>query len=86
MVAKRRSKLVLSSTVICRVGGGHRMTDDEIRRSLRREIAFLRSAALELRRIAGCAPEVADQLRRLADQLESDAEDLLKRFPGLGEA
>ena len=59
------------------------MTDDEIRRSLQREIGFLRGAAVELRRIAVRAPEVADELRRLADQFDRDAEDLGKRFPGL---
>src|SRR3954453_10299831 len=66
------------------VGGEHRVTDDEIRRSLQREIGFLRGASVELRRIALRAPEVADELRRLADQFDRDAEDLGKRFPGLG--
>jgi len=58
------------------------VTDDEIRRSLQREIGFLRGAAVELRRIALRAPEVADELRRLADQFDRDAEDLGKRFAG----
>jgi hypothetical protein len=60
------------------------VTDDEIRRSLQREIGFLRAASVELRRIAVRAPEVADELRRLADQFDRDAEDLGKRFAGLG--
>ena len=57
------------------------MTDEEIRRSLRREIAFLRMAALELRGIADRASEVADELRFIGDQLDADAADLARHFP-----
>jgi hypothetical protein len=48
------------------------------------EIAFLRMAAIELRRIAERAPEVGDELRHMADQFEADAEELGTRFVGLG--
>ena len=61
------------------------MTDHEIRRSIRHEIAFLRMAAIELRHIAERAPEVGDELRHMADQFEADAEALGNRFAGLGE-
>jgi hypothetical protein len=60
------------------------VTEDEIRRSLRHEIAFLRMAAVELRRIAERAPEVGRELRHMADQFELDAEELAKRFAGRG--
>lgn len=60
------------------------MTDHEIRRSINHEIAFLRMAAIELRRIAERAHEVGDDLRHMADQFDADAEDLAKRFAGLG--
>ena len=60
------------------------MTDNEIRRSINHEIAFLRMAAIELRRIAERAPEVGEELRHMADQFDTDAEDLTKRFTGLG--
>jgi hypothetical protein len=48
------------------------------------EIAFLRMAAIELRRVAERAAEVGDELRHMADQFEADAEELGKRFAGLG--
>ena len=60
------------------------MTDHEIRRSIDHEIAFLRMAAIELRRVAERAAEVGDELRHMADQFEADAEELGKRFAGLG--
>lgn len=60
------------------------MTDHEIRRSIDHEIAFLRMAAIQLRRIAERAPEVDDELRHMANQFEVDADDLAKRFGGLG--
>lgn len=60
------------------------MTDHEIRRSIAHEIAFLRMAAIELRRIAERAAEVGDELRHMADQFEADAEELGKRFAGFG--
>lgn len=45
-------------------------------------IAFLRMAATELRRIADRTPEVADELRRMADQFDADGEALAKQLPG----
>jgi hypothetical protein len=66
-------------------GGGSRVTDYEVRRSINHEIAFLRMSAIELRHISERAPEVGDELRHMADQFDADAEDLAKRFAGLGE-
>jgi hypothetical protein len=66
------------------VAGGVGVTDSEIRRSIDHEIAFLRMAAIELRRIAERAPEVDDELRHMANQFDTDADDLAKRFAGLG--
>ena len=60
------------------------MTDHEIWRSIDHETAFLRMAAIELRRIAERAPEVGDDLRHMADQFDADADDLGTRFAGLG--
>jgi hypothetical protein len=39
-------------------------------------IPFLRMAAIELRRIADAAPEVAAQLQAVADKLGLEADDL----------
>jgi hypothetical protein len=60
------------------------VTEHEIRRSIDHEIAFLRMAAIELRRIAERAPEVGDDLRHMANQFDTDAEELGTRFAGLG--
>lgn len=38
--------------------------------------AFLRMAAIELRRMAEEAPEIATGLRHLAEQLEAEADEL----------
>ena len=40
---------------------------------------FLRMAAIELRRIAEQAPDIAVELRHVAQQLEAEAEDLARR-------
>jgi hypothetical protein len=48
----------------------------ELVRQARHTVVFLRLAAIELRRIAESAPEIADQLRIIADKLETDAGDL----------
>ena len=56
------------------------MPDIETSRLLRREIAFLRMAAIEMRHLADQAPEIAPQLRQIADQLEADAADLLQNL------
>ena len=50
--------------------------DNGLRRSVGRTIAFMRLAAVELRRIAERDPELAGELRRIADQLGTDADDL----------
>ena len=48
-----------------------RIMDDEIR--------FLRDAADELRRLANLSPEIAEQLQRLAGELEAEATRLESR-------
>jgi hypothetical protein len=45
-------------------------------------IPFLRMVALELRRIAERAPEVADQLRFISDKLDAEANDLSRYLEG----
>jgi len=60
------------------------MTDHEIRRTIHQEIAFLRMATIELRHIAERASEIAADLRRVADKLDVDADDLENRFGGYG--
>jgi hypothetical protein len=50
--------------------------DNGLRRSVGRTIAFMRLAAIELRRIAERDPDLAGELRRIADQLDADADDL----------
>lgn len=62
---------------------GERVSDDDLRSWAQREIGFMRMAAIELRRIAERAPEVADELRHIANQLEADAADLAQRFGDL---
>jgi len=44
------------------------------------EIRFLRDAAEELRRLANLSPEIAEQLLRLAGELETEA----RRLEGRG--
>ena len=59
-------------------------TDDNgLRRSVARTIAFMRMAAIELRRIAERDPDLAGELRRVADQLDTDADEL-ERSAGPG--
>jgi len=48
----------------------------ELSRAETQTTLFLRMAATEARRIADDAPEVAERLRFLADQLEAEANDL----------
>ena len=50
--------------------------DNGLRRSVGRTIAFMRLAAIELRRIAERDPDLSGELRRVADQLNADADDL----------
>ena len=56
------------------------MPDIETSRLLRNQIAFLRMAAIEMRNLANEAPEIAPQLRQIADKLEADAADLLDQL------
>ena len=41
-------------------------------------VAFLRTAAMELRRMSEDAPQIAGELRHVARQLETDADDLAR--------
>ena len=50
--------------------------DDPLIRAVDNTIRFLRMAAIELRRIADRAPDIADELRFIANQLDGDADDL----------
>lgn len=50
--------------------------DDRLVRAVDNTIKFLRMASIELRRIAARAPDVADDLRHIADQLDTDAGEL----------
>jgi hypothetical protein len=50
--------------------------DNGLRRSVARTIAFMRMAAIELRRVAERDPDLAGELRRIADQLDTDADEL----------
>ena len=50
--------------------------DDGLVRAVDNTIRFLRMAAIELRRIAERAPEIASELHHIADQLDADANDL----------
>ena len=42
-------------------------------------IKFLRRSAEELRELASSAPDISEQLRRLADELDEVAADLVRR-------
>lgn len=57
--------------------------DDGILRAVDNTIGFLRMTAIELRRIAERSPEVAEELRRIADKLDADANDLSGHTAGL---
>lgn len=57
------------------MGVGEAM-DDRLVRAVDNTVKFLRMAAIELRRIAERTPDVADELRHIADQLDNDAKDL----------
>jgi len=59
--------------------------DNDLRRSIGRTNAFMRMAAIELRRIAERDAGLSDELRRIADQLDADADEL-ERSAGLGTA
>ena len=48
----------------------------ELYRAVQQTIAFLRMAAIEARRIADDAPDVAERLRIIADKFDAEAGDL----------
>ncbi|MGE5269408.1 MAG: hypothetical protein ACM3JG_07010 [Thiohalocapsa sp.] len=50
--------------------------DDRILQAVDNTIKFLRMAAIELRRLATRAPDVGDELRHIAEQLDRDADEL----------
>jgi hypothetical protein len=50
--------------------------DDALLQAVDNTIRFLRMSAIELRRIAERAPDIAAELRHIADQLDADANDL----------
>ena len=45
-------------------------------------VAFLRMAAVQMRRLAECAPDIAAELRDLAGDIEEEANDLAADEPG----
>ena len=51
----------------------------ELIRRVQDEQAFLRMSAIELRRIAEQDPDIAVELRDMAQKLEAEAEDLARR-------
>ena len=50
--------------------------EDALLRAVDNTIRFLRMSAIELRRLAERAPDVAAELLHIADQLDTDADDL----------
>lgn len=54
----------------------------ELSRAEKMTIPFLRMAAIEMRRIANDAPDVAERLRVIADQLDAEANDLARYARG----
>jgi hypothetical protein len=50
--------------------------DDALLRAVDNTVRFLRMSAIELRRLAERAPDIAAELRHVADQLDADANDL----------
>ena len=51
----------------------------ELSRAEKLTIPFLRMAAIELRRIAEDAPEIAERLRIVAEKIEAEADDLARQ-------
>jgi hypothetical protein len=56
----------------------------ELTRREQHTVAFLRMTAVEARRLAECAPEIAVQLRHIARQLDIEAADLESPSPDIG--
>lgn len=50
--------------------------DDRLLRAVDNTIRFLRMAAIQLRRLAEQAPDIAAELRRMAEEIDKDADDL----------
>lgn len=50
--------------------------DNALLRAVDNTIKFLRMSAIELRRLAERAPDIAAELHHIADQLDSDANEL----------
>jgi hypothetical protein len=50
--------------------------DDAVLRAIDNTTRFLRMSAIELRRLAERAPDIAAELRHVADQLDTDASEL----------
>jgi len=57
-------------------GNRGELMDDAVLRAVDNTIRFLRMSAIELRRLAERAPDVAAELHHIADQLDADANDL----------
>jgi hypothetical protein len=53
---------------------------EDLTDTVREMIKFLRNAVVELRQMATGEPEVAQQLRHVADQCETEAKELSERF------
>jgi hypothetical protein len=49
---------------------------------MRETIDFLRKSAEELRELASSAPDIYEHLRRLAEELDETADDLVLRSSG----
>ena len=49
---------------------------DRMLRAVDNTIRFMRMAAIQLRNIAEHAPDIANELRRIAAELDKDADDL----------
>lgn len=56
--------------------------DNGLLRAVDNTIRFLRMSAIELRRLAERAPDIAAELQHIADQLDADANDLERAAAG----
>ena len=54
----------------------------ELRRAIEDAIAFLKMSAIELRRIAHSAPDIAAELDHVAEQLDAEADHLSRQIAG----
>ena len=61
---------------------GRRTPDaTDLARRVQQSQIFLKMAAIELRRIAAEAPDIAVELRRVAEQLDAEEQDLVSETP-----